>query len=533
MPVKMPHSYVQDPVYGLIPLGQEYYTLINCPWIQRLRRVKQTGVLNLVFPGAEHSRFSHTLGVVHLTRSLYEGLKLGRRGSSFSNEDWLVFLLASILHDSGHMPYSHTIEAVVRAIDKGKLQLYPMDRIKIGNIANEKGADLVKYATLLHGDVELSHEYLAEHVCNAFFRHMDAIRGVKELAKTLGVKCIPDRRTLIERTSKAIREPILGCNLNPLKATIDVDRLDYIQRDSLASGVHYGKIAVDHLLRHMRVARINLSPSKEEKKLQQDGWSSRKRGLAFLDSRQYTVEHLILSRYALYSNVIAHESNIGWSLLLQAAMIGLLSRDDLTREHYCNISCTLQDPARLKYLTDGFIDYRLASQYSLEHGDTLGELSRVWVKRRSPICILTIRRLIRQYQKSLVGVIIETHQKLDEIITRKSLRKYVYPSLYTLPVLPREKGGQESEGSDITAYILKGNGASSGRVARSIQACDDSLLKEIYDHQLVFYRIHIWGELSPQDESYLRKEIRMNQRVFNSILTRHLRSIARGANKRN
>ncbi len=100
---------INDPVYGFIniPSGS-IYDLIEHPYLQRLRRIKQLGLSNLVYPGAEHTRFSHALGAMYLMNQALD--VLSQKGETISQEEIEASLAAILLHDIGHSPFSHCLE---------------------------------------------------------------------------------------------------------------------------------------------------------------------------------------------------------------------------------------------------------------------------------------------------------------------------------------------------------------------------------------------------------------------------------------
>lgn len=103
---------INDPIYGLISFPHEIiYEIIDHPYFQRLRRISQMGLSTYVYPGANHSRFSHALGAVHLMTVALDVLK--SKGLSISDEELKAVCIAILLHDIGHGPFSHALEGVI------------------------------------------------------------------------------------------------------------------------------------------------------------------------------------------------------------------------------------------------------------------------------------------------------------------------------------------------------------------------------------------------------------------------------------
>src|SRR6266478_7433405 len=111
----MSEKIIRDPVHDVIvlhtdrPLEALLFRLLNAPPVQRLRRVRQLGLASLAYPGADHSRYSHSLGVMETARKMIDRL---RRSYYISEEQETVCLTAALLHDLGHGPFSHVFERV-------------------------------------------------------------------------------------------------------------------------------------------------------------------------------------------------------------------------------------------------------------------------------------------------------------------------------------------------------------------------------------------------------------------------------------
>ena len=109
MTQKRKHKILNDPLYGFVDLPSGFlFEIIEHAWFQRLRRITQLGLTNLVYPGANHSRFQHTLGALHLAQKAMDILRA--KGIRISEEEYEATLAAILLHDIGHGPFSHALE---------------------------------------------------------------------------------------------------------------------------------------------------------------------------------------------------------------------------------------------------------------------------------------------------------------------------------------------------------------------------------------------------------------------------------------
>ncbi|MGF1633850.1 MAG: HD domain-containing protein [Phycisphaerae bacterium] len=200
----MSEKIIRDPVHDVISLNTAdetdrlLFDLLNAAEFQRLRRIRQLGLASLAYPGADHSRYSHSLGVMHTARLMLD--RLGRN-ATVPPEQRQVCLVAALLHDLGHGPFSHVFERVT-------------------------GID---------------HERLTARII------LDATSQVHQLL----IRTDP---TLPERTVAALQgrlEPAFLCDV--LSSSLDADRLDYLLRDNLMTGSRYGGYDLRWLLQAMTV----------------------------------------------------------------------------------------------------------------------------------------------------------------------------------------------------------------------------------------------------------------------------------------
>ncbi|HXB58187.1 MAG TPA: HD domain-containing protein, partial [Candidatus Acidoferrales bacterium] len=193
----------RDPVHNFMTFNGEEVKLINLDLLQRLRGIRQLAMASLVYPGALHTRFDHTLGVAHVAGQMADELKL-------DNDERNLVRQAALLHDIGHGPFSHVSE-------------YALERFANRNALP---AGLKK---------EKIHEIITAHL----------IRSHKSLGKRIGQeRC----NQIAELLSNGTGDPILK---SIVSGPLDADKQDYLLRDSLFAGVNYGVFDIHQLQRSL------------------------------------------------------------------------------------------------------------------------------------------------------------------------------------------------------------------------------------------------------------------------------------------
>ena len=240
---------VNDPVHGFISLpGGIINRLIGHIYLQRLRNIKQTGMTYLVYPGACHNRFQHALGAMHLMSEAIEALRL--KGHDISHEEAEAVMCAILLHDVGHGPFSHALEYSI-----------------VDNIHHEELSKLIME--------QLNVEF----------------EGRLDLAIAI----------FTNRYKKHFLHDLVSSQL-------DVDRLDYLRRDSFFSGVAEGMIGVERILKMLDV--INDSLVVEAKGI-------------------YSIEKFLISRHLMYWQVYLHKTVIA----AEQIMMQILRRAKYLSQH--------------------------------------------------------------------------------------------------------------------------------------------------------------------------------------------------------
>jgi HD superfamily phosphohydrolase len=237
-----------DPVHGFISVPKTVLMdLIQTPEVQRLRRIRQLGVGHLVFPGAEHTRFNHALGAMALMQDALTNLS--EKGTPIDPEERTAALAVALLHDVGHGPFSHTLE----------------------------------------------HELIEE------FSHEDMSRV---LLLDLNERMDGTLDTALAIFDDTYQRPFFH---QLVSSQLDMDRLDYLRRDSFYTGVAEGEVGVQRLLKTMRVHPLSGGPDAE----------------VMIEAKGiYAVENFLISRRLMYWQVYLHKTVLAGDELLR----GLLHR---------------------------------------------------------------------------------------------------------------------------------------------------------------------------------------------------------------
>lgn len=199
---------IKDCLYRFIQLCTICNAFVDTPEFQRLRRIKQTGLAPYVFPASVHTRFEHSLGVMHLAGQLAD--RLGRTadgGPSITPRQRTLVQLAGLLHDAGHLAYSHTFDDV---------------------LAIRRAATGTPRASKRHDDVPLHHEDRSIAVLRRINGHLHLLRPEEEEVVAEMI-----HGTIPEGT----HTPWLFQIVSNAECGLDVDRMDYLQRDAYHAGL--------------------------------------------------------------------------------------------------------------------------------------------------------------------------------------------------------------------------------------------------------------------------------------------------------
>jgi len=280
---------IRDPIHDLIvfeendKLDQTAWALLESPEFQRLRRIKQLGVSEFVYPGATHSRFSHSIGVFHnarqLLRLIRREIEMGRAEGEFDERRAQVAVLAALLHDLGHGPFSHAFEEALKAISDHRA----------------KGS---KSAVKKH---EIWTAEIVENKAGQIFQILSTDDGLaREIADLLRADTPTDMYQAI------------------VSSSFDADRLDYLRRDRYMTGTGVGAIDFGWLMDNVRVASIDVSPAGGD-----NADAVYRHSFCLSYKARDAAEDFLLARYRLYTNVYLHKTTRGIEQLLSTIFCGV------------------------------------------------------------------------------------------------------------------------------------------------------------------------------------------------------------------
>lgn len=227
---------INDPLYGFISLPNDLiYDIINHPYFQRLRRIKQLGMTDFVYPGALHTRFHHALGSMHLMNESLKSLRV--KGIEISDAEYNGALVAILLHDVGHSPFSHALEnELVLGLDHEEISLIIMKELN----------------RQFGGELDLAIKIFSGIYHRKFFHQL-------------------------------------------VSSQLDIDRLDYLNRDSYFTGVVEGRIGAERIIKLLNVHEDELVV--EEKGI-------------------YSIENFLSARRLMYWQVYIHKTTVGIEKML-------------------------------------------------------------------------------------------------------------------------------------------------------------------------------------------------------------------------
>ncbi len=340
---KNKRKIINDPIYGFVSIPSELiYDLINHRYFQRLRRIKQLGLTNLVYPGALHTRFHHAIGAMHLMHEAL--LTLKQKGVAITEDEEQATLCAILLHDIGHGPFSHALE---HSIVKG-----------------------------------VNHEDISSLL-------MEALNKEFKGKLTLAIKIFND-----EYKKKFLHQLV--------SSQLDMDRLDYLKRDSFFTGVSEGVISSDRIIKMLDVVNNNLVVEVK--------------GI-------YSVEKFLIARRLMYWQVYLHKTVLSAETLL----VNILKR---AKEISAEGKDLFATPTFKKFLQHDFIkkdfesDPKLLNDFASLDDTDISASVKGWTDCDDRILSTLCHNLIERklFRTELQGTPILTAHKNNMI--EKAMKKY-------------------------------------------------------------------------------------------------------------
>ncbi len=227
---------INDPIYGFVTIHHDIiFDCIELPEFQRLRRIKQLGLTSLVYPGAQHTRFQHAIGAMHLMQIALKNLRA--KQVDISEKEEIAALLAILLHDIGHGPFSHTLEHSI------------LDDVNHENISSHL---MHQINAQMNGKLSLAIQIFENKYDRPFFHQL-------------------------------------------VSSQMDMDRLDYLRRDSFYTGVSEGTVGIERIIQMLNVRNKQL----------------------IIDQKGiYSIEKFLMARRFMYWQVYLHKTSIAADELL-------------------------------------------------------------------------------------------------------------------------------------------------------------------------------------------------------------------------
>ena len=257
---------IRDPVHGFIRLSELEWEVINQPVFQRLRRIRQLSWTDMVYPGATHTRFEHSIGVMHVASRMFDALQ--RRSGNVLKADYKfddsslgrqrrIIRLAALLHDLGHGPFSHAAEELMPRMKNGTTDRYEHEHY--------------------------SREAIKHRLSDLIENHKEAMNNGIRVGDILDVfeESPPSAGVLVWK--------------DLVSGQMDADRMDYLLRDAHHAGVQYGRYDLDRVIYSLR-----LCPDPE----------TGDHHIGVEESGVHAVEGLLIARFMMFTQLYFHKTRV-------------------------------------------------------------------------------------------------------------------------------------------------------------------------------------------------------------------------------
>lgn len=351
-----------DPIYGFISITNPLiYDLIQHPYFQRLRRISQMGMSYLVYPGAHHTRFHHALGCMHIMQKTVQVLRF--KGVEISEEEENALYIAILLHDIGHGPFSHAMEhSIVENVNHEAISLLFMDKLN-----REFNGQLTLAIKIFKGEYH-----------RKFMLHL-------------------------------------------ISSQLDMDRMDYLKRDSFYSGVAEGNINSERLIQMLDVEKDMLVI--EEKGI-------------------YSVEKFLVARRLMYWQAYLHKTSVAAELVLtkilkrakELTQQGTMLSASKPLQYFLQNRVTLEDfnddvLKTFSYLDD-FDIISAIKEWQFEDDFVLSELCRMIINRDLPKIRLQAEKVSKEEVKDIKEKFIKlynlTEKEADYFVFKGKIKNQAY-----------------------------------------------------------------------------------------------------------
>lgn len=386
----MREKIINDPVFGFVSINSSFILdLVHHPYVQRLSRIKQLGLTYYVYPGAQHTRFQHALGAMHL---MSEALKVLRSKSyEISDKEFEAALAAMLLHDLGHGPFSHALECTI--VERGDHEYITKKLLE--ELSSEMG-----------GALDLSIQMLRGVYARPFFHQL-------------------------------------------ISGQLDMDRMDYLCRDSVFCGVVEGSVGYDRIIKMLSLVDDELVV--EEKGI-------------------YSVEKFLIARRLMYWQVYLHKTAVGTEELLIRALKRAkelaLQGEDLFASP--SLQFFLQHEVKLAAMNEG--SEALHHFVLLDDADVMVSI-KAWCSHADPIISVLCKSLMyrnlpkfrlssvegdwtayEQLRKAYIEDYGLREKDLDYFIYKKTLSERIYtPSQGSIKIL--KKDGTVSDITSVSEIL--------------------------------------------------------------------------------
>jgi uncharacterized protein len=364
---------ILDPIHGLIRMSDDEMKIISHPLFNRLRKVKQNTFLYYVFPSANHTRFEHSIGVMHLASEMFlnsfsnastlknkqkkyniEGDRNILDKEFFSSKDFVeIFLnlrIAALLHDIGHGPMSHLFDEFAPINSEFISMIKSDESLKINNEFSIALENVIK----MNGkgmENRVEHEYVSYYFAAKVLIDIGfEVDRIKEIITIMNEKLnLKIRRIEDYNLTPFLNQIVAG-------APLDCDRMDYLLRDSYFTGVKYGTYDLNRLLKSL-LPFIDSESSNIRLGIKKSGLPA--------------IENFLQARYELYVQVYFHKTNQACNTMLSRAT------ENLKEEGHKFVNCNSVDEFITTYLNFSDEKFLLDIEKALTNDDdktTISEL---------------------------------------------------------------------------------------------------------------------------------------------------------------